>query len=121
MIRGIWTRETVAMVFLAALLPVAVSWIWDEGVLGTGRLVFVFVLAGLWQALFTFFRAQSPSAAGAVSAFAIAVLAPEVGPLQLAIGVSFGFVFARDPARLKAELKRQREAGIAVVRDSAGA
>jgi len=35
-------------------------------------------------------------------------------------GVSFGFVFARDPAVLKAELKRQREAGIAVVRESAG-
>lgn len=34
-------------------------------------------------------------------------------------GVSFGFVFARDPARLKAELRRQREAGIAVVRASA--
>src|SRR3546814_6087221 len=31
-------------------------------------------------------------------------------------GVSFGFVFARDPAKLKAELKAQREAGIAVVR-----
>ena len=36
-------------------------------------------------------------------------------------GVSFGFVFARDPARLKSELKRQREAGVAVVRDSVGA
>lgn len=36
-------------------------------------------------------------------------------------GVSFGFVFASDPAKLKAELRRQREAGIAVVRDSAGA
>ncbi len=36
-------------------------------------------------------------------------------------GVSFGFVWARDPAELKAELRRQREAGIAVVRDSAGA
>ena len=36
-------------------------------------------------------------------------------------GVSFGFVFARDPAKLKAELRRQREAGIAVVRESAGA
>lgn len=31
-------------------------------------------------------------------------------------GVSFGFVVARDPARLKAELKRQREAGTATVR-----
>lgn len=36
-------------------------------------------------------------------------------------GVSFGFVLARDPARLKADLKRQREAGIARVREGAGA
>jgi beta-carotene 3-hydroxylase len=34
-------------------------------------------------------------------------------------GVSFGFVFARDPAKLKAELKVQREAGVAVVREAA--
>ena len=33
-------------------------------------------------------------------------------------GVSFGFVFARDPAKLKAELKLQRENGVAVVRDA---
>ena len=36
-------------------------------------------------------------------------------------GVSFGFVVARHPTKLKAELKRQREAGIATVRESAGA
>jgi beta-carotene 3-hydroxylase len=36
-------------------------------------------------------------------------------------GVSFGFIVAPAPARLKAELKRQREAGIAQVRQSAGA
>lgn len=35
-------------------------------------------------------------------------------------GVSFGFVFARDPAKLKAELKVQRAAGIAVVREALG-
>ena len=34
-------------------------------------------------------------------------------------GVSFGFVFARDPAKLKAELKVQREAGTAILRDAA--
>ena len=34
-------------------------------------------------------------------------------------GVSFGFVLARDPAVLSAELKRQREAGVARVRNSA--
>ncbi|MEP3224791.1 MAG: sterol desaturase family protein [Parasphingorhabdus sp.] len=36
-------------------------------------------------------------------------------------GVSFGFVFARDPAKLKAELKIQRETGEAIVRDSVNA
>jgi beta-carotene 3-hydroxylase len=35
-------------------------------------------------------------------------------------GVSFGFVLVRDPAKLKAELKMQREAGIAVVREALG-
>lgn len=34
-------------------------------------------------------------------------------------GVSFGFVIARDPAKLKAELRAQREAGLAELRDSA--
>lgn len=33
-------------------------------------------------------------------------------------GVSFGFVFARDPAKLKAELKAQREAGVAQIREA---
>jgi beta-carotene 3-hydroxylase len=33
-------------------------------------------------------------------------------------GVSFGFVFARDPAALKRELKVQREAGVAVLREA---
>ncbi|WP_089215541.1 sterol desaturase family protein [Sphingopyxis indica] len=33
-------------------------------------------------------------------------------------GVSFGFVLARDPAKLKAELKAQRADGIAVVREA---
>ncbi len=33
-------------------------------------------------------------------------------------GVSFGFVYARDPAKLKAELKMQRENGIVEIRDS---
>ncbi len=35
-------------------------------------------------------------------------------------GVSFGFVFARDPAVLKAELAEQRRAGIAVLREAEG-
>ena len=35
-------------------------------------------------------------------------------------GVSFGFVIARDPVVLKQELKAQREAGIAIVREALG-
>ncbi len=33
-------------------------------------------------------------------------------------GVSFGFIFARDPAALKQDLKKQREQGIAVLREA---
>ena len=36
-------------------------------------------------------------------------------------GVSFGFVFARDPAALKAELAAQRDAGIVKLREAEGA
>lgn len=35
-------------------------------------------------------------------------------------GVSFGFVFARDPAVLKRELAAQRDAGVAVLREAEG-
>ena len=35
-------------------------------------------------------------------------------------GVSFGFLLARDPARLKRELAAQTEAGLARLRESAG-
>lgn len=35
-------------------------------------------------------------------------------------GVSFGFVFARDPAVLKRELAEQRKAGVAVLREAEG-
>lgn len=93
MTRGIWTRETVALLILAAAVPVVVTWLWSEGVPGLARLAFAVILGGFWQALFTIVRAQPPSAAGAVSALAMAMLAPEVGPFQFALGVSFGFVF----------------------------
>jgi beta-carotene 3-hydroxylase len=33
-------------------------------------------------------------------------------------GVSFGFVVARDPVALKRDLKRQRQSGVAVLRDA---
>ena len=36
-------------------------------------------------------------------------------------GVSFGFIIARDPSTLKAQLREQARSGAAVVRESAGA
>ena len=35
-------------------------------------------------------------------------------------GVSFGFVLVRDPAKLKAALKRQQASGLVMMRDGAG-
>lgn len=93
MIRGIWNRETVAMVWVAAALPLAVTWLLAEGGAGAIRLLFVLIVGGVCQAMFTVIRAQRPSLAGLVSALLIAMLAPQVGPLQFALGVAFGFVF----------------------------
>lgn len=91
--RGIWTRETVSLLLIAAAIPVAVTWLVAEGMSGGGRLLAALVIGGLWQALFTIIRAQAPSPAGLVSALAMAIMVPEVGPLQFVMGISFGFVF----------------------------
>jgi len=91
--RGLWDRETVALLLLAAVLPLAVTWLLAEGAAGLLRLLFVLFVAGVWHVVFMLARAQPPSFAGAVTALAIAVLAPiDLGPLPLVIGVSFGVV-----------------------------
>jgi len=93
MIRGIWDRETVALLLLAAAAPLAVTWLLATGASGALRLLFVLVAAGLWHVVFMLARAQPPSFAGALTALAIAVLAPvDLGPLSLLIGISFGVV-----------------------------
>ena len=95
MIRGLWDRETVALMMLAAMLPLAFMWLQVEGVAAAGRLVFFLVFAGIWHVAFMLARAQPPSFAGAVTALAIAILAPEqLGVVQLLLGVSFGVVMA---------------------------
>ena len=95
MIRGLWDRETVALMLLAALLPLAVMWLQVEGGTALFRLVFFLVFAGIWHLAFMLARAQPPSFAGAATALAVAILAPEdLGILQLLLGVSFGVVMA---------------------------
>ncbi|MDP3898666.1 MAG: RnfABCDGE type electron transport complex subunit D [Mesorhizobium sp.] len=93
MTRGIWDRETVALLLLAAALPLAATWLLSTGMTGALRLVFVLVAAGLWHVAFMLARAQPPSFAGALTALAIALLAPvDLGPIPMLLGISFGVV-----------------------------
>lgn len=95
MIRGLWDRETVALMLLAAMLPLAVTWLLGEGLPGVARLLFFLIFSGLWHIIFMVARAQPPSFAGVLTALAIAMLAPEeLGIMQLLFGVSFGVVMA---------------------------
>ena len=91
--RGIWHRETVALFLLAAAAPLALTWLLATGASGLLRLILVLAIAGFWHLVFMLARAQPPSFAGALTALAIAVLAPvDLGPLPMLIGISFGVV-----------------------------
>lgn len=91
--RGLWERETIALMLIAAMVPLAVTWLLATGTSGLLRLVFVLVAAGLWHVVFMLARAQPPSFAGALTALAIAVLAPvDLGPVAMLLGISFGVV-----------------------------
>ncbi len=93
MTRGLWDRETVALLLIAAYAPMALTWLWYGGTGALGRLALALLVAGLWHLVFMLARAQPPSLAGAVAALAVAMLAPEdLGPLRLILGISFGTV-----------------------------
>ncbi|WP_425052150.1 RnfABCDGE type electron transport complex subunit D [Psychromarinibacter sp. S121] len=95
MIRGLWDRETIALTLLAAMLPMGASWLIAGGLEAAGRLLFFLVVAGIWHVLWMLARAQPPSFAGALTALAIAMLAPEdLGLFALLLGTSFGVVMA---------------------------
>ncbi|QKV18564.1 RnfABCDGE type electron transport complex subunit D [Oricola thermophila] len=95
MIRGLWDRETVALMILAAVLPMAVTWLLADGLPAVAWLLFFLVFAGFWHVIFMLSRAQPPSFAGALTALAVAMLAPsELGIGQLLLGISFGVVMA---------------------------
>ena len=95
MIRGLWDRETVALLLLAAFMPLALAWLWFGGTEAIGRLALALVVSGLWHLIFMVARAQAPSFAGALTALAVAMLAPSgLGPLAVILGISFGSVMA---------------------------
>ncbi|MFV0246044.1 MAG: RnfABCDGE type electron transport complex subunit D [Qingshengfaniella sp.] len=95
MTRGLWDRETVALLLLAAFLPMLLGWLYYGGLPAAGRLVFTLVVAGFWHLAFMLARAQPPSFAGVLTAVAVAMLAPpNLSVLQLVMGISFGAVIA---------------------------
>lgn len=95
MIRGLWDRETVALIWLIAVFPLAAIWLSHGGSDAALRLVFFLVVAGFWHVIFMLARAQPPSWAGVVTALALAILAQkELGLVPLLIGTSFGVVIA---------------------------
>lgn len=95
MMRGIWDRETVAVLLLAALLPVGVTWLLAGGADALARLAFFLVVAGAWHVIWMLARAQPPSLAGIVTALALAMLAPQdLGLVALLLSTSFGVIVA---------------------------
>lgn len=95
MIRGLWDREMVALILLAAVMPIALVWLWHGGTAALSRLLLTLLVASIWHLLFMLVRAQPPSFAGALTALAVAMLAPvELNLFQLVLGISFGVVMA---------------------------
>lgn len=94
MMKGIWTRETVVAMLVAAYLPMALFWLWFGGVDAMQRLGFAALVLGLWHLVFLLARAQPISLSFVITALAIAMLAPEgLGAFRLVLGISFGAVF----------------------------
>ena len=93
MTRGLWDRETVALMLIAAYLPLAVMWLRYGGVAAALDFVAILLVLAGWQLVFLLVRAQAPSLSAIASALAIAMLMPEeLGPLRVILGVSFGTV-----------------------------
>jgi len=93
MTRGIWTRETVVLILLAAYLPLALFWLWYGGADAVQRLGLAILVLAFWNLVFLLARAQPVSFAMAITALAFAMLAPEdLGVFRLVLGISFGAV-----------------------------
>lgn len=95
MTRGLWTRETVAILLIAATFPLALFWLWFGGTAALARLGLCVLVVGVWHLVFMLARAQAPSLAGLLTALAVAMLAPEeLGAFRLILGLSFGVVMS---------------------------
>ena len=91
--RGLWTRETVVVILLAAYLPLALFWLWFGGIDDLQRFALALLVIAAWQLVFLLARAQPISLSAAITALGIAMLAPEeLGVVRLILGISFGTV-----------------------------
>lgn len=91
--RGIWDREMVAVLLIAAFLPLMILWVRYEGTQAVTHYLFVLLVLAGWQLVFMLARAQPPSLSAIFTALAIAMLAPEeLGFIRLFAGISFGIV-----------------------------
>ena len=91
--RGLWNRETVAVVLIAAYFPLALFWLWFGGPSGLARLTVCILIVAVWHLVFMLLRAQPPSLGALITALAIAILAPDnLGIFHLVLGISFGVV-----------------------------
>lgn len=92
---GLWTRDTIGWIVLAALLPPAAVVVAEQGAQGVVRMVAVLATGLAWHALFRRLRGTPWSPTPAVLAVTMAVLAPAgLSPVALALGASFGIVLA---------------------------
>lgn len=93
MMKGLWDRETTALLLLAAYMPLAVFWIWYGGTQALVWLGLATLCLAVWNLVFMLARAQPPSFAAMITALAFAMLAPEeLGAFRLLLGLSFGAV-----------------------------
>ena len=93
MMRGLWDRETVALMLLAAYMPLALFWLVYGGTEALARLGLAALVLTVWHLVFMLARAQPPSFAALITALAVAMLAPDdLGAFRLVLGISFGAV-----------------------------
>lgn len=90
---GVWDRDTIAWLIVAASLPPAAIAVLDQGIGAVVRIVVCLAVIWGWQAVFLFARAQPVSPIAIVTAVAVAILAPgEMALWQIVLAVSFGTV-----------------------------
>ncbi len=93
MIRGVWTHTAIGLTLAISLLPVLVALVVDQGAGIVPLLASSALVIAAWQALFRIGLGVPFAPAGAITAIAVGVLAPQDAPLwQILLAVSFGTV-----------------------------